>query len=345
MTLWMVRGGGKGEYEQRALDEGLALISFEGVGNLSGANSREDIEQQVRQAFPEWNDNKTWNVTGQLHAFVNRMEAGDLVAMPLKTRPHVALGRVLGPYQFQPDLPFAHHGREVDWQRPDVPRSALGQDLLYSLGAFMTVCQIRRNDAEERFTALLAGGTDPGFQQRGEASGAGSAGDEDETEGSLVPDIEQLATGQILAELEVRFKGHDLARLVEATLRAQGYFTDLSPPGPDGGVDVLAGRGPLGLDGPKICVQVKSLQRPVGVNVLRELQGSMSTFKADQGLLVSWSGFTTEAQREARHHHFSLRLWEASDLLEAVVENYDRLPEEMRNDLPLKRIWALVLED
>jgi restriction system protein len=101
----------------------------------------------------------------------------------------------------------------------------------------------------------------------------------------------------------------------------------------------------LGLDGPKICAQVKSSGSAAGVNVLRELQGSMSTFKADQGLLVSWGGFTTETQREARQHHFSVRLWDASNLLDALVQNYDRLPKDLRTDLPLKKIWALVLED
>jgi len=31
--------------------------------------------------------------------------------------------------------------------------------------------------------------------------------------------------------------------------------------------------------------------------------------------------------------------------VEAVLKNYDRLPEESRTDLPLKRVWALVLEE
>jgi restriction system protein len=54
------------------------------------------------------------------------------------------------------------HTRRVKWVRPDVPRDEFHQDLLYSLGAFMTVCQITRNDAEARVAAILEGKQDPG---------------------------------------------------------------------------------------------------------------------------------------------------------------------------------------
>jgi len=36
---------------------------------------------------------------------------------------------------------------------------------------------------------------------------------------------------------------------------------------------------------------------------------------------------------------------EQGDLIEAVLRNYDRLPEELQKELPLKRIWALVSEE
>ena len=55
----------------------------------------------------------------------------------------------------------SRHTRAVKWQRPDVPRTAFEQDLLYSFGAFMTVCNISRNDARTRVAAVLAGKPDP----------------------------------------------------------------------------------------------------------------------------------------------------------------------------------------
>ena len=87
---------------------------------------------------------------------------------------------------------------------------------------------------------------------------------------------------------------------MEAVLQAEGYFTQLSPAGPDGGVDILAGRGSLGFEGPRLCVQVKATASPVDVTVLRSLVGTMQSFNAGQGLLVSWGGFTRDLEREAQ---------------------------------------------
>ena len=159
------------------------------------------------------------------------------------------------------------------------------------------------------------------------------------------PDVEQLARDQILAHIERYFKGHELSRLVDAVLQAEGYITKFSPPGPDGGVDILAGHGALGFDRPKLCVQVKSSQSAADVNVLRGLQGTMQTFQADQGLLVSWGGFNKIVEKEARISFFSVRLWDSDDLVEMVLRNYDRLSEELQNELPLKKVWALVVEE
>jgi predicted Mrr-cat superfamily restriction endonuclease len=55
-------------------------------------------------------------------------------------------------------------------------------------------------------------------------------------------DVEEFATDQVRAFIGERFTGHGLARLVEAVLQAQGLSTFRSPPGADGGVDVLVPR-------------------------------------------------------------------------------------------------------
>jgi restriction system protein len=71
----------------------------------------------------------------------------------------------------------------------------------------------------------------------------------------------------------------------------------------------------------------------------------MKNFGATQGLLVSWSGFQSKASSEARRHFFEIRLWDAGDLVGLLLENYERLPEELQAELPLKRIWTLALEE
>ena len=79
--------------------------------------------------------------------------------------------------------------------------------------------------------------------------------------------------------------------------------------------------------------------------MLRALLGTMQTLNAQQGLLVSWGGFTGPLEKEAKQSFFSVRLWNASDFLNAIYRTYERLPEEIQAELPLKRVWTLVLEE
>jgi len=227
----------------------------------------------------------------------------------------------------------------VKWLRKDFPRSAsiFGQDLLYSFGAFMTVCQIQRNNAEKRITAIVEGKT--------VAASAVEIAEPTEENATALVDIAQYAEDRIREHIEQKFKGHGLARVVDAVLKATGYLTIVSPPGPDGGVDIVAGRGPMGFDPPRLCVQVKSASGPVNVEILQRLHGSMKKVSAEQGLLVSWGGFNSKVPGEARDQFFSIRLWDSGDLIRAVLENYERLTPEIQAELPLKKVWVLMQEN
>lgn len=118
----------------------------------------------------------------------------------------------------------------------------------------MTICRVKRNNAEARIAAMRSNGWKPEAAVT-TSKVAVSASDEEQTTDS---DLEELARDQIAQLIAARLKGHGLTRLVDAILRAQGYTTYRSQEGPDGGVDILAGSGPLGFGSPRMCVQVKS---------------------------------------------------------------------------------------
>ena len=71
----------------------------------------------------------------------------------------------------------------------------------------------------------------------------------------------------------------------------------------------------------------------------------MQTFNAEQGLLVCWGGFNKAVFRESKQSHFMVRLWDSSNLVEAIYRNYERLPAEIQAELPLKRAWMLVADE
>ncbi|BCB73653.1 hypothetical protein GCM10022251_77550 [Phytohabitans flavus] len=164
-NAWMVRAGRDGEREADALEQSLVIGGWPEMGNLAQYTSRRELQAAVRAAYPNRSRTVVANWTGQLWRLIYAMEAGDLVVTPLKkaSPDHVAIGRVTGHYQYRRDAPpDRRHVRPVTWVRPALPRSAIQQDLLYSLGSLLTICQLRRNGAVRRLAALAETGVDPG---------------------------------------------------------------------------------------------------------------------------------------------------------------------------------------
>ena len=339
----MARAGRAGEDEDSALENSVAIVGFQNVPSLADAGDYHGVHRVVSNALPDTKPRAVVNYARQLTAFAVAMKKGDLVVLPRKLTSQIAIGRVTGPYEFRKMDDTFRHVRPVEWLQTDVPRTVFEQDLLYSFGAFMTVCNVSRNDAARRVAAVAEGKSDPGPSLSFNTQAIEALGEDEQSEG--LPDLVQLVHDQIVAHIQTRFKGHALSDLVNAVLSADGWTTKTSSPGADGGVDILAGRGPLGLDNPRLCVQVKSQNSPADVTVYRTLQGAMQTFKAEQGLLVCWGGFNKVVLAEARTGHFSVRLWDSGDLVKAIYRTYERLPAEVQAELPLKRVWMLVVED
>ena len=70
-----------------------------------------------------------------------------------------------------------------------------------------------------------------------------------------------------------------------------------------------------------------------------------SKFGAQEGLFVSWSGFKNNVQKELAMSFFKVRLWSQKELLEQLFAHYDQLDEDLKTELPLKRIWTVAAQD
>lgn len=333
-VVWTVRAGRQGEREERLLKLGLIGGGWLELPSLADVASWDDLAQLFAASVPTASRKTAANYVGQLWSFIKRMQVGDLIVLPMKTTGTIAVGRLAGPYEYRGDLDAdLRHVRRINWIATDVPRDAFDQDLLYSFGAFLTFGRVRRENAAARILAALEG------------KAAALQSTEVEVESAeAAPDINEIATEQIRRRISEQFAGHDLAQLVGDILKASSFSHVLvSPPGADLGVDILAGGGPLGFDGPRLAVQVKTGQ--AGVDELRALRGVMAHFGAEHGLLVAWKGFRGTARAEARTNFFGIRLWDAGDVLEALFDVYADLPDELRSRLPLRRTWTLVTSE
>ena len=157
--------------------------------------------------------------------------------------------------------------------------------------------------------------------------------------------LERLGRDRIKAFIAERFAGQGLSDLVVGVLNAEGFSTEEAWPKPYSGIDILAGGGPLGLDSTRLIVRVEPGAAPVDIQTVRQMHGTrQGTYGAEEALLVAWGGVTDDARQEARSQTFRFSVWDADDLLDAVLRNYDNLSEELRAGLPLKRVWSLVSE-
>jgi len=152
------------------------------------------------------------------------------------------------------------------------------------------------------------------------------------------------AEEQAWAEIEQYLRGmqpYDFQDLVADLLRAMGYHVSwVSPPGKDGGIDILAHTDPLGTRPPRIKVQVKRQSVAVNSDGLRSFMALLGD--DDVGLFVSTGGFTKDAADEARtQEKRKITLVTLDRLFDLWVEHYARLTDAARRRLPLRPIQFL----
>ena len=151
---------------------------------------------------------------------------------------------------------------------------------------------------------------------------------------------EEDAWAEILVYLRA-MNPYDFQDLVADLLRAMGYYVSwVSPPGKDGGLDVLAWPDALGTRLPRIKVQVKRQQQAVNVDGLRSVMALLGD--DDVGLFVCTGGFTKDAANEARtQEKRRATLIDLGTLFNLWVEHYDKLTDQARRKLPLRPVQFL----
>ena len=325
MAVWVVKAGRYGEGEEDAINNSLVGIDFglrKSVAEFSGRDSlRADLLTLSEYSGDQ--EKKSPNSASQLWRFANELKPGDAVVLPRKLPKVVAVGTVTGDYRYQPELPFPHV-RPVEWVATDIPRSSFDQDLLYSFGGLLTVFQVNRTDAQQRIEQVVR------QHRAGEPTPAPVIPNE-----SVPVDLQDVISDSIVERIRQKFTGHRLEYLVEEILKAQGYTTLQTRRGADGGIDVVAGKGEMGFEEPRLCVQVKSGTAPLDLADYNRLQGNVHSFGANHGLLVSLSGFTRPVLNENERSFFEIRLWGAEELTQNLLDTYDNLPTDVRTDIPL----------
>ena len=128
-----------------------------------------------------------------------------------------------------------------------------------------------------------------------------------------------------------------MEELVAGILRGMGYKTMMSPRGADRGKDIVASPDGLGLESPKIKVEVKHRNGSMGSSNIRNFLGGLR--HGDKGLYVSTGGFTKDAHYEAERANIPLTMIDSDQLVRLIIQHYDSFDPETRTLLPLRKIY------
>lgn len=323
-TIWGIHAGKFGNADKLFKEQEVIAIGWAEMGDLSKLAANKDaFKAALAQTYPDKLAAVPVN-TGQLFRFVYEMAEGDLVLYSSAADRKVHFGRVNGSYRHDPShLTHYPNRRPVKWLKA-VPRTHFTQGALHELGSAMTLFQVK-NYADE-FRTALEGNTGP------------TAGkpEKDLTVGPVAQDIEDTTRDFILKTLAQELKGHPLADFVAHLLNTMSYRTRVSPPGTDGGVDILAHRDELGFEPPIIKVQVKSIEGSIGDPVVSALYGKVGP--GEHGLLVTLGTFTNQAISFAKSKS-NLRLIDGKELVDLILAHYEQFEPRYKGILPLKRVY------
>lgn len=322
----MVRAG-EGGYLIEEFAKGIVSIGWHQTGEIVDKSQRE-LRLRLAAVYPGSKPATNQNAASVLWRFSHVMAEGDTVVSYDPTKREYLVGEIASAYRFDARRGKEHpHVRDVKWLAR-VSRDALNVSTRNSLGSTLTLFAIP-GEAMADVWAVTKGNKP--------AEPATGLEDEKEQIEQSNRDVEEQSQS-LIEDRILKLDPYELQELVAAVLRAMGYRTRVSPRGSDRGVDVLASPDGLGLQEPRIKVEVKHRQgSTMGSNEIRSFLGSLRT--GDRGLYVSTGGFTKEAKYEAERSNVPVTLINLRELADLVTENYDNFDPKGRALLPLVRLY------
>lgn len=317
------------------VDDAVLAIGWVDAGDLTDMpNDRDAFKDYLRTRYPDKSDAQLANTAGQLLRFRHIMQQGELVVYPQKSDHTINIGKIVGDYAYEPHAWERYpHRRQVDWIKTGIARDRFSQGCLYELGAAMSVFTVKTHRDE-----ILAAVGAP------EVEVAAGSAEVPEPEGAVESESEptaeritELTRDYILKTFNAELKGHPFAQFCGWILEALGYTAQVSEPGADQGVDIVATEDALGVKRPLLKVQCKSGTGAIGSSDVQALNGTLA--ENELGLFIAVGGFTAPA-RNAAAGMPRMRLIGADELVELILDHYADLADEAKEALRLRRVWV-----
>lgn len=156
-NLWLVRAGDKGQGEQIALDKNLVGIGYDGLPGLDTIKDFKLFKEHYRNTHKKDKPGRVRRVVPEIWKFMNVIEKGDLVLLPLKKQNSklISVGQITGDYQYGDLNSEIKQFRPVSWLKRDVPRDEFDPDIADSFNHNGTVFQIGGSDKVTKVKEML----------------------------------------------------------------------------------------------------------------------------------------------------------------------------------------------
>lgn len=332
-NIWVVRAGRGGAYVDLYLERGMISIGMsERIGAEAIGMSRDELQDRTAKAHPEWSGPRLGTHVGQIHRFLADIKVGDEVATYDPSLRRYLLGLVTSEARWEPDVvEWQPYVRNVKWDRR-VARDALSVESRNSLGAIQSLFRLNA-DASSELRKLAVPLSAP---VEVEPKATATPTTKDRSLDDLRVEVIEKAS-EFIEDMIASLDSYQMQDFVAGLLRAMGYKTRVSQQGSDRGVDIFASPDGLGLQEPRIFVEVKHRSAPMGSQQIRAFMGGRR--QGDRCLYVSTGGFTKDARYEAERSNVPLTLLDLRELGTLLVEHYEALDVETKRLVPLTKLY------
>lgn len=324
--MWMVRAGEGAFLIDRFKNENRVVIGWE-IGDLNKVKNLDEIKNLIKKHQPEKKVGQVNIAASQISKFRFNFKKGDYVISYDPQNRLYLVGEITSDYiyddKFYPENPLEYCDvREVKWLG-EVKRDILKTATKNTLGAISTIFEINP-DARKEILKALKGEIEPD-----------PTGEDEELE--FLKENIISKSREFIKDKMSKLDWEDMQELVAGILRGMGYKTIVSAKGPDRGRDILASPDGLGLNEPRIVVEVKHRKGQMGSPEIRSFTGGLRP--GDKGLYVSTGGYTKEAKYEAERSNNPVTLVDADMLVTLVIQYYDNFDPDARTLIPLTKIY------
>lgn len=329
MSAWIIRAGKGGVRAAEWLEKGYIAIYWNLDGVAISGLDKEQIKDLYHACFPSVSQRVVAANAGMIDRFANKMGIGSIVVMYDPSTRLYHLGRITGDcVYFAPNNDDDDNGsyrRTVDWEHV-APRDNLSSHAKHSLGSISTLFSVSDDTLAE-------------LESASEGVSFSVDRNEDDLDESIAESREATAEDGIerIKDRILELEWDDMELLVAGVIRSMGYKTSMTRKGGDGGRDIIASPDGLGLESPRIVVEVKHRKGAIGAPLLRSFIGGLRN--TDSGLYISTGGFTKEALYEADRAIMPIKLLDLDQFVHLLVDNYHNADSETRAILPLVQIY------